>query len=95
MSNKSSSSINVGWLGLLGVILVTLKVMGIGQVAAWSWWLVLLPFYFGFAVVIGILVIGGLGAVAVFGVAAVADSIEQKRQRVADAKRLEELKRKT
>lgn len=36
----------MGLFGVLGVIFVVLKLVG---VIAWSWWLVLLPFYFGLA----------------------------------------------
>lgn len=39
-------NINSLILGLLGVLFVALKLTGY---IAWSWWLVLLPFYFGLA----------------------------------------------
>lgn len=45
-------------LGILGLIFVTLKLAGIGVVAAWSWWLVLLPFYIPI-VVLGVVFIVG------------------------------------
>lgn len=45
-------------LGILGLIFVTLKLAGIGVVAAWSWWLVLLPFYI-VIVVLGVVFIVG------------------------------------
>lgn len=32
-------------LGALGVLFVALKLLEVGAVAAWSWWLVLLPFW--------------------------------------------------
>lgn len=32
------------WLVVVGVLLLALKLMGLGFVAGWSWWLVLLPF---------------------------------------------------
>jgi len=32
------------WFLSLGVVLVLLKYLEIGPVAAWSWWIVLLPF---------------------------------------------------
>lgn len=38
----------------LGFVFIYLKVTG---VVAWSWWLVLLPFYSGFALVGGILLL--------------------------------------
>lgn len=34
--------------GVLGVLFIVLKILGIGAVANWSWWLVLLPLYGGF-----------------------------------------------
>jgi len=42
----SSSGGGVGIFGLLGVLFVGLK---IGGVINWSWWLVTLPFWGGFA----------------------------------------------
>ena len=32
------------WLVLLGLLMVGLKLAGVGFVAGWSWWLVLAPF---------------------------------------------------
>lgn len=58
MSEKSSSSGGIGILGLLGVAFVILKLCG---VIDWSWWLVTLPFWGGFALVIGVLVIAFFG----------------------------------
>lgn len=49
--SKESSSTNsgIGILGVLGIIFVTLKLLGIGEVAAWSWWWVTAPFWAGIA----------------------------------------------
>ena len=41
--------------GILGLIFITLKLAGIGTVAAWSWWIVLLPFYGPIALVLSLL----------------------------------------
>ena len=35
----------MGILGILGIVFLVLKLAGIGAIAGWSWWLVLLPFY--------------------------------------------------
>lgn len=43
------------WLGLLGIIFVLCKIFSFGPVAEWSWWLVLLPFYAGLAIVVVVL----------------------------------------
>lgn len=53
-------------LGVLGVIFVVLKLVG---VITWSWWLVLLPFYFTLAVGLVVLVLWatiGVAFVAAF-----------------------------
>jgi len=31
--------------GILGIVFIVLKILSIGIVAQWSWWLVLLPLY--------------------------------------------------
>lgn len=49
--NTSSSSSGIGVLGLLGVVFVTLKLLGITAVAEWSWWYVTMPFWGGLALV--------------------------------------------
>lgn len=60
--NKSNST---NWLGLLGIIFVICKILEIGVIATWSWWLVLLPFYLAIAIVLGIL----FGTMALAGLA--------------------------
>jgi len=51
MSEKNNSrSGGIGVLGLLGVVFVTLKLTG---VITWSWWYVTMPFWGGFAIVLG------------------------------------------
>ena len=54
MSKNSKSSNGVGTLGLLGIAFVVLKLTG---VINWSWWLVTLPFWGGFAVALLIIII--------------------------------------
>lgn len=49
----------MGICSALGLIFVTLKLTG---VIAWSWWWVLLPFYGGVALLLAILVVGGVAA---------------------------------
>lgn len=52
MSNNSgTSSGGIGILGLLGVVFVTLKLVGVAPVAEWSWWWVTAPFWGGFALI--------------------------------------------
>lgn len=70
----------MGWLGLLGVVFVTLKLLGITEVATWSWWWVTAPFWIGFAIVIGVLVIGAAGAGLLLAGAAVIDWVNARRR---------------
>lgn len=55
MSEKNSSSGDIGVFGLLGVAFVVLKLTGFID---WSWWWVTLPFWGGIAL------LAGLGVVA-------------------------------
>lgn len=69
MSEKNSASatasVGFGWVGLLGVVFVILKLNPGGlltsPVVDWSWWLVTLPFWAGAAILLGILIFGALG----------------------------------
>jgi hypothetical protein len=47
----------VGIFGLLGIAFIVLKLM---EVIAWSWWLVLLPFYGGLLVVLFFIIFAAL-----------------------------------
>ena len=63
MSQQNSSG-GIGVLGLLGVLFVGLKLMGFID---WSWWYVTLPFWGGFAFILGltllaVVVCGTIGA---------------------------------
>lgn len=70
----------IGFLGLLTLIFITLKLCG---VISWSWWLVLLPLYFGFAVILFfflIAILGWLGLASVSRVADIMSSSKKKRK---------------
>lgn len=57
MSEKkisSSSSSGIGFLGLLAVLFIGLKLTGYID---WSWWWVLAPLWIGWAIVLGIIAI--------------------------------------
>lgn len=60
MSTSNEVSGGIGVFGLLGVVFVTLKLLGITEVATWPWWLVTMPLWGGLAIGLGILVIAGL-----------------------------------
>lgn len=62
MSNKAEVKTGgIGFCGLLAIVFITLKLAGIGAVAAWSWWWVLSPLWLPLAVVLSL-----FGAVLVF-----------------------------
>lgn len=61
----------IGLLGVLGIIFVVLKLVGI---IAWSWWLVLLPFYGGTALVLAVVV-------SVLGYALICDGMDKRKRR--------------
>lgn len=70
----------IGFLGLLALVFITLKLCG---VIAWSWWLVLLPLYFGVAVLLFFFlmaIIGGLGLASVGRVAEMMSNSKKKRK---------------
>lgn len=55
MSNKSEASTGgIGFCGLLAIVFITLKLAGIGAVAAWSWWWVLSPLWLPIAFVLSL-----------------------------------------
>ena len=61
MSNSSSSSGGVGFVGLLTVAFIVLKLT---KVIDWSWWWVLSPVWITFAIIAAILAIIGVIALA-------------------------------
>lgn len=46
-----------GYLGLVFLIFLTLKLAGIGAVATWSWWWVTAPLWIPLIVAVGLLII--------------------------------------
>lgn len=55
--NSNSSSSGIGFLGLLGIVFITLKLM---HYIDWSWWWVTAPLWGGFVIALAILAIFGL-----------------------------------
>jgi len=52
MSNESSSGGGIGFIGLLTIVFIVLKLTG---VVAWSWTWVLAPIWIGALLILGIL----------------------------------------
>ena len=65
----------IGVFGLLGVLFVGLKLCG---VIDWSWWLVTLPFWAGFALSLVIIVLYLVGGTAVICISAFVKYIREK-----------------
>jgi fatty acid desaturase len=63
MKNQNSVSVNVGpgFLGILGLIFITLKLT---DYIDWSWWWVLAPIWIPFALVAFVFVIVGIAWIA-------------------------------
>ncbi len=57
MSNKARYKNGIGFLPLLSLLFIGLKLAGIGAVAAWSWWLVLSPIWAPAAFVLTVLLV--------------------------------------
>jgi hypothetical protein len=68
-TTSSASSGGIGFLGLLTIVFVTLKLLG---KIDWSWWLVLLPLYGPVVILLGI-------AGAFFGVAGILNVVDKKQ----------------
>ena len=55
--NKTTSSSGIGFLGLLAILFIALKLTG---VIAWSWLWVLAPIWITFIMVVFVLIIAGI-----------------------------------
>ncbi len=66
MSNSSSSSGGIGFVGLLTIVFIVLKLM---DVITWSWWWVLSPIWISWLVVIAFIAVifGAVGLAKIFG----------------------------
>ena len=58
MAEASKSTVSIGFLDILGVLFIGLK---LAKVITWSWWWVLLPLYGPAAFLIGIWVVMFIG----------------------------------
>lgn len=57
MSKEKSRSTTIGLPGFVFLVLLTLKLAGIGEVAAWSWWAVTSPLWAPLVAILGFLAI--------------------------------------
>lgn len=76
MSERKSSESGIGFFGLLAIVFITLKLVG---VIDWSWWWVLLPIYGPIVAVLAILAVCLAAYATVAGVVAVLAIITGKK----------------
>lgn len=57
MSKESTAS---GGIGLCGMLFITFLVLKLCDVIDWSWWWVTAPLWGGFALILGVIVVGFL-----------------------------------
>ena len=55
--SKTTQSGGIGFCGLLAIVFITLKLVGVAPVATWSWLWVLSPLWIPLAIVLGIALI--------------------------------------
>ena len=55
--SKTTQSGGIGFCGLLAIVFITLKLVGVAPVATWSWLWVLSPQWIPLAIVLGIALI--------------------------------------
>lgn len=65
---KSSSGGGIGFVGLLTIVFITLKLIG---KITWSWWWVLSPIWISFSLVIAVLVLIGVSVLVYFLIKAI------------------------
>ncbi len=76
MSNNNTSSGGIGFLGLLTIVFITLRLC---EVILWSWWWVLAPLWIPAAILIGVFLI--VIAIKIFAMMIVALFSKCKRRK--------------
>ena len=70
--------IQTGFLTLLGLLFIALKLTG---VITWSWWLVTLPLWFGWVVIAFLFLLGAAWTLAILALAVIMETIDTMRGR--------------
>lgn len=79
-NTKTSVQIGPGFLGILTLIFITLKLTGF---IAWSWLWVLAPLWIPFVIVLGIFLAAGLIYLVFLGVSAIQEANNERKFRKA------------
>lgn len=56
-SSSGGSSSSVGVLGMVFILFLALKLIGVEPVSSWSWWLVTAPLWIGWGTVLLIVIV--------------------------------------
>lgn len=59
-SNSKTTGGGISFFGIVFLILMTLKLAEIGEVADWSWWLITLPLWGPMAIIGVVVILGGI-----------------------------------
>lgn len=78
MAQRVSVQVNVGLGGVLFIVFAALKLTG---VITWSWWLVTLPLWGGFALTLAVLALWGIFMGIVMGIVAIKHYVTVVRPR--------------
>ena len=67
-TQTTTRSGGISFLGLLAIVFITLKLVGISAVATWSWWWVVSPLWIPLAIALAVFVVIMIfaGLVAIF-----------------------------
>jgi hypothetical protein len=55
----------IGLMGLMFILFLSMKLLGLGVVASWSWWWVTAPLWGPLAFILGFLAVVGIGCMLV------------------------------
>lgn len=79
MADKKQVSSGVGMFGVVFLVLLTLKVVGVAPVGAWSWWWVTAPLWAPVGVAFGVVIALFGGALLLALAAAPFKALERRR----------------
>lgn len=70
MSDEAKTVVQKQGIGVCGFLTIIFVIAKLAGVISWSWWLVLLPFYGGLALLLAFMLVVGLVALVALGIAA-------------------------
>lgn len=79
--NQQQTQSGTSIIGLLGIVFIVMKLVGIEPVASWSWWWVTAPFWGGFALALGLMAVACVLYAIMMVIAVVWDWVEAKQRK--------------